>query len=110
MDRFAHALKNSNRPLAATVRGDSPSFLLRLFRHWNQAGFAALLERVTFAAEVDRSGVVQPAIEDRRCDDRVAEDRAPFALAFVGSQNDAAPLLACADELKEDRGAQLLQR
>jgi hypothetical protein len=31
---------------------------------------------------------MQQAIEDRRRDDRVAEDRAPFAVALVGGQDD----------------------
>jgi len=59
IDRFAHALKNSNRPFAATARGASPRVVLLLVGKWNQAGFAAFLEPVTLTADVDRSGVVQ---------------------------------------------------
>ena len=82
IDGFAHALKNSNRPFAATARGVSPRVVLLLFGQRNQAGFAAFLKPVTLAADVDRSGVVQQAVEDRRRDDRVAEDRSPFAVNF----------------------------
>ena len=53
---------------------------------------------------------MQKAIEDRRRDDGVAEDRTPFAVAFIRSENDAAPFVAGADELKEDRRAQIVQR
>jgi hypothetical protein len=59
IDRFAHAFKNSNRPLATTARGVSPRIILLRFRQWNQAGFAAFLEPVTLAADVDGRGVVQ---------------------------------------------------
>src|SRR5580765_6446157 len=94
IDRFAHALENSNVPLATTARGASPRFFLLLFGQWNQAGLASFLEPVTLAADVDRSGMVQQAVEDRGRDDRVTEDRAPFAVALVGSQDDAAPFVA----------------
>src|SRR5262249_36583357 len=87
IDRFAHALKNSNVPLTTSIRGDSPGFLLLLCGRWNQAGFAALFEPVTLTANVHRSRMVQQAIEDCRGDNWVAEDRAPFAVAFIGSQN-----------------------
>jgi hypothetical protein len=50
IDRFAHALKNSNGPLATTARGVSPRLVLLLFRQRNQAGFPAFLEPVTLAA------------------------------------------------------------
>lgn len=49
---------------------------------------------------------MQQPIEDRRRDDRMAEDGAPLAVAFVGSQDDAAPFVARADQLEEDRGAE----
>ena len=45
---------------------------------------------------------MKQAIKDRRGDDRVTEDRAPFAIAFVGSENDAAPFVAGAYELEEN--------
>src|SRR5579872_7508714 len=51
IDRFAHALKNSNPLLAATARGASPRIVLLGFRQGNQAGFAAFLEPVTLAAD-----------------------------------------------------------
>src|SRR5947208_16960187 len=109
-DRFAHALENSSAPLAATARGGSPGVVRLLFRPRDESGLSPLFEPVAFAADVHRGRMVQQAIEDRGSDDRVAEDRAPFAVALVGSQNDAAPLLTGADQLKEDRRAELVQR
>ena len=52
---------------------------------------------------------MQQAVEDRGRDDRVAEDRAPFAVALVGRQDDAAPFVTRADQLKEDRRAEIIQ-
>ena len=52
IDRFAHALKNSNVPFAATARGASPRVVLRRFRQWNQAGFATFLEAVALPSDV----------------------------------------------------------
>ena len=46
--------------------------------------------------------MMQQPIEDGRADDRIAEDRTPLAIALVGSENDAAPLITGADELEED--------
>jgi hypothetical protein len=40
---------------------------------------------------------------------RLAENRTPFAIAFVRSQDDAAPFIAGADELKENSRTQLIQ-
>src|SRR5438128_9626880 len=54
--------------------------------------------------------MMQQAIEDRRRDNRVTEDRTPFTVALVGSQNDAASFVAGADQLKEDRRAELIER
>src|SRR5271166_2849240 len=54
--------------------------------------------------------MMQQAIQYGRRDDRIAEDRTPFAVALIGSENDAAPFIAGADELKENRRAQIVQR
>src|ERR1700733_13966521 len=97
-------------PFAASVRGGSLGISLLLFGQRNQAGFAAFLQPVTLSANVDRGRMMQQAIEDRGGDDRVAEDRTPLAVAFVGSENDAAPFVAGADELEENRRAQIVQR
>src|ERR1700744_2748656 len=96
-------------PFAASVRGGSRGIGLLLFGQRNQAGFAAFLQSVTFPANVDRSRTVQQAIEDCGGDDRVAEDRTPLAVAFVGRENDAAPFVAGADELEENRRSQIVQ-
>ena len=68
----------------------------------NQSGFTAFFEPVAIAANIDRRRVMQQPVEDGGCDDRIAEDRTPFAITFVGCENDAAALVASADQLKED--------
>ena len=97
-------------PFAATVRGGSQGLWLLLFRQRNQTGFAPFFEPVTLTANVHRGRVMQQTVEDGCCDDRVAEDRTPFAVAFVRSENDAASFVAGADELEENRRAQIVQR
>jgi hypothetical protein len=62
IDRFGHASKNSKRALAATARGVSARLVLLLFRLWNQAGFASLLEPATFAADVHGRRMMQQAM------------------------------------------------
>jgi hypothetical protein len=91
-------LENSNLLLATTGRGDSPRFLL-LFRHWDQAGFATLLEPVAFAADIHGSRMMQQPIENGRSDDWIAKDRTPFAVAFVRGQDDAASFVTGTDQL-----------
>ena len=73
----------------------------------NQACFAPFLESVALPADVDGGGVMQQAIEDGCGDDRIPEDGSPFAVAFVRCQNDAASFVAGADQLKEDRRAEI---
>src|SRR5580698_329787 len=97
-------------PFAATVRGGSRRFGLLRFRQRNQTGFAAFLQPIALAANVDRGRMMQQAVQYGRRDDRVTENRTPFAITFVGSKNNAASFIAGADELEEDRRAQIVQR
>src|SRR6185437_15217906 len=90
---------------ASTVWSGSRWFCVLRFRCRKQTSFTAFLEPITLAPDVHRSRVMQQAIEDR-----VAEDRTPFAIAFVRSQDDAALFIAGADELKENSRTQLIQR
>ena len=53
---------------------------------------------------------MEQAVEDRSRDDRVAEDRAPFAVALVRSENDASSFVTGADQLEENRRAQIVER
>jgi len=111
IDRSAHASENSSTFLspALIVRGASQrgGDRLLIFGTSQQTGAPAVLQPVALAADVDRRRVVRQAIQDRRGDDRVAEDRAPLAITLVRGQDDAAPLIARADQLKEDRRAQI---
>src|SRR5258708_36613045 len=64
-----------------------------------------VLQPVGVAADVDGDRMVQDAIEDRRRDDPVAEDVAPAPEALITGQDHRPPLVAPADELKEEIGA-----
>src|SRR5271165_6459138 len=97
-------------PFAATARGASRSIGLLLVRQRNRTGFAPFFEPIAFTPNVYGGRVVQEPVEDRGGDDRIAEDRTPFAVALVGSENDTASLVTGADELKEDGRAEFVQR
>src|SRR5215469_4353637 len=97
-------------PSRSSVRGGSRRIGLLLVGHWNQAGFATLLKPITFAANVDRGRVMQQTVEDGCGDDRITEDRAPLAVAFIRGQNDAASFVTSADQLEEDRRSQIVER
>src|SRR5436305_14260053 len=53
---------------------------------------------------------MQQAIEDCGRDYRVAENRTPFAVDLVRSQDDAAPFVSCADQSEEDCRAEFIER
>jgi len=55
-------------------------------------------------------GVVRRLVENGSGDDRVAENRAPFAVALVEFEDDGASFVACADELEEVGCAEIVQR
>src|ERR1700743_3054290 len=97
-------------PFPASVQGGSRGLGLLLFRQRNQPCLAALFESVALAANIHCARMMQQAIEDRCRDDRVAEDGTPFAVAFVRGENYAASFIAGADQLKEDRCAEIVQR
>ena len=54
-------------------------------------------------------GVVEQSVEDGRCEDLVAEDRAPLGDELVGGDEHAALLVAARDEPKEEMRAALLE-
>jgi hypothetical protein len=95
------------------VRGQGTSRGLRPFlpSRWHQAGLAPILQPVALAANVDGRRVMQQQpVQDRRGDDRIAENRSPVPLAFVGSQDDAPAFVPRAHQLEENRGSQIVQR
>src|SRR5439155_23425401 len=71
----------------------------------DEAGFELVLQPVGIAADVDRDRMVKDPVEDGRGDDPVAEDVAPTPEALVAGEDHRAPLVAPADELKEEIGA-----
>ena len=46
------------------------------------------------AAHIHGRRMMQESVEDRCSDDLVAEDRTPFAIGLVGSENDTASFIA----------------
>jgi len=73
-----------------TSRGLRPSCL----RTVAPARLAAVLQPVALAPNVDRRRVMQQPVQDRRRDDRIAEDRSPVPVAFVGGQDDASAFIS----------------
>src|SRR5437899_12641929 len=71
----------------------------------DEAGVELVLQPVGIAADVDRDRMVEDPVEDGRGDDPVAEDVAPAPEALVAGEDHRAPLVAPADELKEEIGA-----
>src|SRR5207247_1414922 len=71
----------------------------------DEAGFELVLQPVGIAADVDRDRMVEDPVEDGRGDDPVAEDVAPAPEALIAGEDHRAPLVAPADELKEEIGA-----
>ncbi len=59
LEMLGPRLVTHKREGSKKARGASLRIVLLPFRQGNQASFAAFLEPVTFAADVDRSGVVQ---------------------------------------------------
>jgi hypothetical protein len=64
-----------------------------------------LAQPVARSLDLDHHGMVQEPVEERRCDDGVAEDLAPFRKTAVGGQDHSAPLVAGIDELEEQIAA-----
>ena len=62
------------------VRGQGVGRRSLLFSGWNQSGFATLFQPIALAANVDRRRVMQQPLQDRRSDDRIAEDRSPIPI------------------------------
>src|SRR5712691_3256666 len=71
----------------------------------DEAGLEFVLQPEGVAPDVDRDRMVQHPVEDRRRDHRVAEDVTPAPKTLVACQDEGAPLVAPADELKEEIGA-----
>lgn len=71
-------------------------------------GFAeheCLADAVALSGELDKSSVVNDAVDDRGGEFVVGEDRAPFAELDVRGEDDAPSLVAAGDDLVEQSGA-----
>ncbi len=71
--------------------GSRERLLVQLGR-LDEAGAALFAQPVAVAADGDDLAVVQEAVEDRGCDDGVAEHGAPFADRAVAGDEQAAAL------------------
>src|ERR1700753_2736046 len=63
----------------------------------DESGSPPFLQAIAFSANVDRRRMVQQPVQDRRSNDRVPEDAAPFPIALVTGQDDAASFVARTD-------------
>jgi hypothetical protein len=82
---------------------------LLFLRSRQQSNPTPILQPIALAADVDRGRVVQQTGEDSRRDDGLSEDRAPVAVTLIAGQNDAAALVAGADQLEEDGRTEIVQ-
>jgi hypothetical protein len=64
-----------------------------------------LTQAIARALDLDHDRMVQQAVEQRGCNDRIAEDLAPFGEAAVGGEDHGAPFVAGVDELEEEIAA-----
>src|ERR1044071_9962164 len=86
---------------SAVIEKSPPPGSLRGLGGADEAGFELVLEPVGIAPDVQRDGVVEDPVQDRRGDDPVTENVPPTAEALVAGQDHGATLVAAADELKE---------
>ena len=63
-------------------------------------------QAVTGALDLDHDGMVQQAIEERRCHHRIPEHLAPFSKAAVGCEDHRSLFVSCVDQLEEEVGVQ----
>jgi len=54
--------------------------------------------------------MVQNPIQNSRRDNVILEDISPFAIGFIGSENDRSPLIPPRDQLEETVRTQLVKR
>lgn len=88
-------------------KGSGPAAVF--FGTWKQPGFLAILQAIALAANVDRGRVMKQPVQDGCGNDRISEDRAPIAVAFVRSENDAASFVTGTDKLKENGCTQIIE-
>ena len=69
-----------------------------------QTGLPLVLEPVALSSNVQHVAVVQKPVQDRRGDDGVPQKFAPLIEAFVGCEDDAAPLVPGRHQREEGGG------
>ena len=75
-----------------------------------QARLPLFPQTITLAFDIDRDGMVEQSIENRRGDDGIPEDLAPGAEALIAGEQNRALLIAPGDELEEQIGALPINR
>ena len=63
-----------------------------------------LSQSIALAFDIDRDGMVEEPVENRRGDNRIPEDLAPGAEALIAGEQNRALLIASRDELEEQVG------
>src|SRR5213594_1282521 len=92
------------------IEKSPPPGSLRGLAGTDEAGLQLLFEPIRVAPDVDGNRVMQDPVEDRGRNNPVAEDLTPAAEALVGREDHRAPLVAAADELEEEVGADAIDR
>lgn len=64
-----------------------------------------LAQPIARSLDLNDDGVVKQPVEQRGCDDGIAEDLAPFGEAAIGGEDHSALFVACVDELEEEVSA-----
>lgn len=64
-----------------------------------------LAQPIAGALDLNDDGMVKQPVEQRGCDDGIAEDLAPFGKAAIGGEDHGASFVSYVDELEEEVSA-----
>ncbi len=70
----------------------------------------SIFDAIAVSFYVNRGAMMQNPIENSRSDNVILEDITPFAIGFIGSENDRRFLVSPGDQLEETVRSQLVKR
>lgn len=70
----------------------------------------SIFDAIAVSFYVNRGAMMQNPIENSRRDNVILEDISPFAIGFIGSENDRSFLVSPGDQLEETVRSQLVKR
>jgi len=86
---------------------NSPSSSWEILR--DQSLPLSIFDAIAVSFYVNRGAMMQNSIENGRRDNVILEDISPFAIGFIGSENDGRFLVSSGDKLKETVRTQLVK-